>query len=413
MSLRYPGGIISATQATANTASAVGVWTLDQALQYEKAGCWPSPLPLPYIVYAWGSGGYGRLGDDSVTTKSSPVSVVGGFTDWCQVAAGAYHSTGVKRNGTAWAWGRGDYGRLGDNTVVSKRSPVSVVGGFTDWCQISAGWASSNAVRQNGTAWGWGNNGTGRLGDGTTTNRSSPVLVVGGFTDWCQISSGYSHTLAVRQNGSLWAWGAAGNGALGNNSTNNTSSPVSVVGGFTDWCQASAGGFGAANAGFSVAVRQNGTAWAWGFNLAGQLGDGTTTIRSSPVSAVGEFTDWCQVSASDFYNDQFSNGVRQNGTLWSWGGNDQGQLGTNNTTSRSSPVSVVGGFTDWCQVTAGYKNAAAVRTNGTLWSWGNGNLGDGSNTSRSSPVSVVGGFTDWVQVSTGFGHSLAIRSASV
>jgi alpha-tubulin suppressor-like RCC1 family protein len=367
---------------------------------------------IEYLSWAWGAGGGGRLGDNSITNKSSPVSVVGGFTDWLQVAPGAYHSTGVKQNGTAWAWGCNDVGQLGDNSITNRSSPVSVVGGFTDWCQISAGWKSSSAVRQNGTAWGWGSGGTGRLGDNSITNRSSPVSVVGGFTDWCQISSGYSHTLAVRQNGTLWAWGAAGNGALGDNNINNTSSPVSVVGGFTDWCQVSAGGFGGASAGFSVAVRQNGTVWAWGFNNCGQLGDNSITNRSSPVSVVGGFTNWCQVSASDFYNDSFSNGVRQNGTLWSWGGNNVGQLGDNSITNRSSPVSVVGGFTDWCQITASYLSALGVRTNGTLWGWGSngsGQLGDGTVVSKRSPVSVVGGFTDWCQVSAAFGHVVALR----
>jgi alpha-tubulin suppressor-like RCC1 family protein len=166
------------------------------------------------------------------------------------------------------------------------------VGGFTDWCQVSAGIYSSLAVRQNGTAWGWGYNGQGRLGTDNTTNTSSPVSVVGGFTDWCQVSA-CQYSLGVRQNGTAWAWGRGGDGRLGDNTTVNKSSPVSVVGGFTNWCQVSAAYKE------SIGVRQSGTAWAWGANNAGQLGDNSTVNKSSPVSVVGGFTDWCQVAAGD------------------------------------------------------------------------------------------------------------------
>jgi alpha-tubulin suppressor-like RCC1 family protein len=242
-------------------------------------------------VWGWGSNSSGGLGDLSVTARCSPVLIRGGFTDWCQVSAGDSFSLGVRSNGTAWGWGQGSTGRLGDNTVTNRSSPVSVVGGFTDWCQVSAGCTHSLGVRTNGTAWAWGSNGCGRLGDNTTDAKSSPVSVVGGFTDWCQVSAGCDHSLGVRTNGTAWAWGTATNGRLGNNDTVSTSSPVSVVGGFTDWCQVSAG------LGHSLGVRQNGTAWAWGCGSNGRLGDGTTTIKSSPVSVVGGFTNWRQVSA--------------------------------------------------------------------------------------------------------------------
>jgi len=125
----------------------------------------PGPINT---IYGWGNNTVGRLGDNTTVNKSSPVSVVGGFTDWCQVATSRDHSLAVRQNGTAWAWGDGGTGRLGDNTTVNKSSPVSVVGGFTDWCQISAGSIHSLAVRQNGTAWAWGVGLSGRLGDNTT-----------------------------------------------------------------------------------------------------------------------------------------------------------------------------------------------------------------------------------------------------
>jgi alpha-tubulin suppressor-like RCC1 family protein len=353
-------------------------------------------------AWAWGLGTCGRLGDNTTIQKSSPVSVVGGFTDWCQASAGGLHSLGLRSNGTLWAWGSNCLGRLGDGTVTTRNSPVSVVGGFTDWCQVSAGNQHSLGIRSNGTAWAWGYNGQGGLGDGTTVSKSSPVSVVGGFTDWCQASAGSNHSLAVRQNGTLWAWGYNGRGRLGDNTTVNKSSPVSVVGGFTDWCQVSAG------SNHSLAVRQTGTLWAWGENCTGELGIGVTTSRSSPVSVVGGFTDWCQASAGH----QHSLGVKQDGTAWAWGNNGCGRLGDNTVISKISPVSVVGGFTDWCRVSAGCFHSIAVKQDGTAWAWGlnsSGQLGSDNTVARSSPVSVVGGFNDWCQVSAGSAHSLAVR----
>jgi alpha-tubulin suppressor-like RCC1 family protein len=353
--------------------------------------------------WAWGCGSVGRLGNNNTIDRSSPVSVVGGFTDWCQLSAGTCHSLGVRCNGSAWAWGLNTCGRLGDDTAVSRSSPVSVVGGFTDWCDIRAGGGHSLGVRQNGTVWAWGAGSDGRLGDNTIVSKSSPVSVVGGFTDWYRVSAGANHSLAVRRNGTAWAWGYNNCGRLGDNTTTNRSSPVSVVGGFTDWCQLSAG------LSHSLGVRQNGTAWAWGQNCS-TLGDNSLLARSSPVSVVGGFTDWCQVSAGWCH----SLAVRQNGSAWAWGLNASGQLGDGTTVSKSSPVSVVGGFTDWCQVSAGNNHNVGVRKNGTAWAWGLntcGQLGINSVATCTSPVSVVGNLTGWCQVSAGCAHSLAINQA--
>ena len=296
-------------------------------------------------IYTWGAATSGALGDNSTVSKSSPVSVVGGFDNWSSVTIGKNTGLGVRTSGSLWAWGCNNVGQLGDNSIVSKSSPVSVVGGFTDWVQASTNNDGSHVVarRQNGTIWAWGCNNCGQIGDNTTVSTSSPVSVVGGFTDWCQVSAGSCHSLAVRSNGTAWAWGSGLCGMLGDNTTVSKSSPVSVVGGFTDWCQVSASNL------HSLAVRQNGTAWAWGNNGQGRLGDNTIVSKSSPVSVVGGFTDWCQISAGVTH----SLAVRQNGTAWAWGAATSGALGDNSTVSKSSPVSVVGGFTTWAEVSAG------------------------------------------------------------
>ena len=347
----------------------------------------------------------GSLGDGTTISRLSPVSILSNCYNWIQVSNGTsggfpMASLGLRTDGTAWAWGCNNTGVLGDGTTVDRSSPVSVVGGFTDWCQVSLGNLHSLGLRTNGTAWAWGYNNFGQLGDGTTVSKSSPVSVVGGFTDWCQVSAGGS-SVGLRTNGTAWAWGCNNFGQLGDGTTVSKSSPVSVIGGFTNWCQVSAGGC------HNLGVRTNGTAWAWGNNTCGRLGDGTTVANSSPVSVIGGFTDWCQVSAGVSH----SLGLRTNGTAWAWGTNASGQLGAGTAVTKSSPVSVVGGFTDWCQVSAGYETSGGLRTNGTLWTWGcnpDGRLGDNTIISKSSPVSVVGGGS-WAQVDVGK-SVMAVRS---
>ena len=237
----------------------------------------------------------GQLGDGTTTNKSTAIAIVEEFTDWIQIDTNlrynTHHTTAIRANGTAWAWGQNNFGQLGDNSTTNRSSPVSVVGGFTDWVQISAGGEHTPAIRANGTAWAWGRNNYGQLGDNSTTNRSSPVSVVGGFTNWIQISAGRDHNSAIRADGTAWAWGRNNYGKLGDNTSTNRSSPVSVVGGLTDWVQISAGQYN------NSAIRANGTAWAWGRNNYGQLGDNSTTNRSSPVSVVGELTDWVQIDS--------------------------------------------------------------------------------------------------------------------
>jgi len=368
------------------------------------------------IAYAWGFNGYGRLGTGETgygTQKSSPVSVIGGITNWAQVSAGGNHSLGVTSNGIAYAWGYNGYdGRLGTGETgygASKSSPVSVIGGITNWSQVSAGGSHSLGVTSNGIAYGWGYNSFGRLGDGTNTYaRSSPVSVVGGITNWSQVDAGGTHSLGVTSNGIAYGWGYNGNGRLGTGVSGygtQKSSPVSVIGGITNWAQVSAGGS------HSLGVTSNGIAYGWGLNISGQVGDGTTTSRSSPVSVVGGITNWSQVDAGGNH----SLGVTSNGIAYAWGYNGyDGRLGTGETgygASKSSPVSVIGGITNWSQVSAGDAHSLGVTSNGIAYGWGLnsfGRLGDGTTTASNSPVSVIGGITNWAQVSAGGSHSLGV-----
>jgi alpha-tubulin suppressor-like RCC1 family protein len=299
-----------------------------------------------------------------------------------------------------YSWGTNNDGQLGQNNVIDRSSPVQV-GAQTDWSQVSAGQKFCAAVKTNGTLWSWGLNTNGQLGQNSTIRRSSPVQV-GALTDWSQVAAGYNFCTAIKTNGTLWSWGSNGYGVLGLNiaTTINRSSPVQV-GALTDWSQVSAG------AAICVAVKTNGTLWSWGQNQAGSIGQNIayTISRSSPVQ-VGALTDWTQVSAG-------SNclAIKTDGTLWSWGGNAAGQLGQIDTIDRSSPVQI-GSLTDWSQISSGDDFSTAVKTTGTLWSWGlntNGQLGQNSTIRRSSPVQV-GALTDWSQVSAGPNFCISVKT---
>ena len=281
-----------------------------------------------------------------------------------------------------WLWGRNDDGGLGDNSRTDRSSPVQTIAYGTNWKKISAGRRHSMGVKSDGTLWAWGANGNGQLGDNSITNKSSPVQTVSAGTTWKLVSSGYNHSAAIKTDNSLWLWGEATLGKLGNNSTTNRSSPVQTISTGTNWRSVSCG-FGD----HTGAIKTDNTLWLWGRNTNGQLGDNSITHRSSPVQTVSAGTNWKMIALGR----QYSAAIKTDGTLWTWGENSYGQLGDNSTTNRSSPVQTVAGGT-WIDVNCGRGHTIAIKTDGTLWAWGlntNGQLGDNSITHRSSPVQII------------------------
>jgi len=353
------------------------------------------------VVYGWGSNQYGRLADGTTTNKSSPVTVIGGIANWSQVSAGNYHSLGLTTTGIAYGWGQNNYGKLGDGITTNTSSPVTVVGGITNWSQVSAGGQHSLGLTSTGIAYAWGYGGSGRLGDGTITSKRSPVTVVGGITNWSQVSAGGYHSLGLTSTGIAYGWGLNSLGRLGDGTTINKSSPVTVVGGITDWSQLSAGQT------HSLGLTSTGVLYAWGFNGSAQLGDGTTTNQSSPVTVLGGITNWSQISAGDH-----NLGVTSTGIAYAWGLNTNGKLGDGTSTARSSPVTVIGGITNWSQVSATPGDfSLGLTSTGVVYAWGvnsSGQLGQGNTLQTSSPVTVIGGITNWSQVSAGRIHSLGV-----
>jgi len=268
----------------------------------------------------------------------------------------------------------------------------------TDWAQVSGGSYHSLALKADGSLWAWGWNFFGQLGDGTTTDHYSLVRI-GTASDWAQVSAGHSHSLAVKADGSLWAWGLNNEGQVGDGTATDQYAPVQI-GTASDWAQVSAGHA------HSLALKTDGSLWGWGRNDNGQVGDGTTTVQYAPVQ-IGTASDWAQVSAGHAHGLA----LKADGSLWAWGANGAGQLGDGTTTDQYAPVQI-GTDTDWALVSAGERHSLALKADGSLWAWGDndyGQLGDGTTTQRFAPIRI-GTASDWAQVSAAVWHSLALKT---
>ena len=421
-------------------------------------------------LWAWGSNTEGQLGIGTTANAFSPVQV-GGQTSWIDVFPFIDRGTAditfaLQRNGTLWAWGRNNSGMLGVGNTVSRSSPVQV-GALTDWVKAQSANELSIGLRRNGTLWGWGNIGT---AFGTVTSSSSPIqigtatdwknfslfsqgreltelfeyglnnevlvvmknngtiwvigdnnpsgvlgrrgqiqpefLQIGSASDWIKVEAAIRSSFGIRQSGTLWAWGSNDSPytVLGLGDSVFRSIPVQI-GSLTGWTDVTSSG------NHALALRSNGTLWAWGRNTNGQLGLGNTTARSSPVQ-IGTDTNWASIASFNGEGEQFSAAIRTNGTLWAWGQNSFGELGIGTTVNASSPVQIGSGTTGpWSKVCCGSNFMLAITTEGQLWAWGgngSGRLGIGNTTNRSSPVQV-GGLTGWKDVQAGNGFTNALR----
>lgn len=404
MTTRYPGGLIRKTPPTITPpvdgegGSAPGVWTLEQASYYTKQGTWPLPIKQG-ALYTWGAGSNGRTGHNDLISRSSPTQV-GSDVNWLLTANQA-HTHAIKTNGTLWAWGAGTGGRTGLNDVIARSSPVQV-GALTNWSKVAVTADASLAIKTDGTLWSWGNNANGQLGQNDRVARSSPVQI-GSDTNWASVYGAQNNGFfAIKTTGALYSWGGDVYGNLGlNDNSINRSSPTQI-GALTNW--ASVSNFSDY---FSIAIKTDGTMWSWGNNSIGQLAQNDRVARSSPVQ-IGALTNWSKPAGSA----DSGAAIKADGTMWSWGDNANGELGQNvgTTTYRSSPVQI-GALTTWSQISGGNRSFAALKTDGTFWSWGNnggGQLGLGDISPRSSPVQI-GVNNTWAPRFSVFGSISAIR----
>jgi alpha-tubulin suppressor-like RCC1 family protein len=332
-------------------------------------------------VWGFGKNINGQLGDGSTTNRSSPVAVTGGLSSVAAVAAGADHSLALTSTGTVKSWGLNTQGQLGDGSTTQRTSPVSVTGlGSNVIVAIAAGASHSVALTSTGTVFTWGLNTSGQLGIGSTNPSTSTTAVpVTGLTGVVAIAAHSNHTLALKSDGTLVGWGGNFNGQLGDG-TNVTprSSPVTVLG---------PSGIAriAAGENFSLALKTNGLAtgvlWSWGYNGYGQLGDGTINSRNKPLN--GD-SDVVALEGGDFHTLV----VSLDGALWAWGGNGSGQIGDGTTVPRYLPMRI-SSAPEGLSVGGGSSHSLVLASDGKIWSWGGnsvGQLGDGTTQQRLSPV---------------------------
>ncbi|MBI2372132.1 MAG: RCC1 repeat-containing protein, partial [Deltaproteobacteria bacterium] len=317
------------------------------------------------------------------------------------LAAGGFHSLGLKADGTVWAWGGNGEGELGDGTTTTRSIPVQVAG-LSGMAAVAAGWQHSLALRLDGTVWAWGDNSHGQLGIGMLSVQSLPPVQVrdprdrtGFLTGVTAIAAGIVHNVALKADGTVWAWGNSdqgqvGDGTFGLNNIKPTPIQVRGPGGIPFPAPVTA----VAAWGFhSLVLLANDTVWAWGQNIDAQLGDNTTARKATPVQ-VHALANVMGIAAGG----RHSLAMRFDGTVWAWGSNHFGQVGD------GTPVNIwltprpVGDPRDptWFQtgataLAAGVEHNLAVKSDGTVWAWGRntaGELGNGSTTHARAPVQV-------------------------
>ncbi len=369
-------------------------------------------------LWSWGSNQLGQLGLPLVAgqlaaDRLAPVQI-GADTKWIAVVAAGFASYGLKADGTLWAWGANDSGQLGDGTIVNKTEPVQVlVAAFSNgsYVAIASGGEHALALQADGTLWAWGFNVNGELGLGTADPNPHPTPVqVGLDSDWAVIGAGDTHSVAIKANGTLWAWGRNNVGQVGNGAVlpgADLLAPTQITGTGDDntWAALATGEL------HTVALKRNGSIWGWGANVTGQLGDGSTTTRAVPTLLTAPAAiagNMIAVAAGGGH----SLALKANGEIYGWGDNGVGQLGNGTLVSSLAPLKTSSDAVSWVGTEPGFVFSTALRADGTLWAWGDnasGQLGDGSNALSATPKEI-GTASNWLASASGDAHTVAIRA---
>lgn len=415
-------------------------------------------------LWAWGSNAFGQLGDGTTTARLIPALVGTGYS---ALAAGENFSVAIKTDGRLWAWGDNRLGQLGDGTTTSRLSPTRIDSAYrkvaaagklvvalkadgslwswgsgplgdgsnvtmrtlptrigSGYSEIAAGDYHAAAIKPDGSLWAWGRRGL--VGDGTDKDQDIPTQIGGGYTQ-IAIHTGvieddkglYGHSLAIRQGGSVWAWGNASYGELGLSSVIRDKPFTQIGNGFVS---IAAGGDGfSGNSNF--AVKTDGSLWGWGMNRSGQLGDGTTTSRILPfqigigyqavaagsdhnlgLKLDGSLWEWGKDIAKTptrigegfsaiAAGNAFSLALKPDGNVWQWQGSGAGKLGDASTPGSAMLPWVGEGYT---AIATGYNHNLGLKADGSLWGWGGneyGQVGDGTRINRTSPVMIGSGYS--------------------
>jgi len=364
------------------------------------------PVFQPHAVASWGSNGRGELGNGTTTDRTLYSDITGLPNTVAQISAGYSHTLALTPDGTVWAWGGNGRGELGDGSETDRHTPVRVTG-LTGVIQVSAGASQSLALRSDGTVWAWGRNDVGQVGNGTISSAQDTPVQVAGLTGVTKVSAGFRFNLALRSDGTVRAWGANQLGQLGNGTTVNSSVPVKVTG-LSKVTAISAG------ADSSLATRPGATTtsvFAWGGNSSGQLGDGTLTNRTTPKLVSGINTPFIAGIAAGV---DYATVLGTDGSVWGWGNDRSGQLGDASASLPvTRPVNTIAAGSGITQLAADFTTMFALKSNGTVLAWGDnseGQLGIGATVRIVGPVQVTG-LTKATQVAAGRASGFAIHVA--
>ena len=358
-------------------------------------------------MWSWGGNEYGQLGQGGATsTQNVTLTQIGALTNWKTIEPGSRNTYALRSDGTLWVWGDNSFAQLGQGFASSSQhltTPVQV-GTSNAWTYIGSGNGYfAGAIDTSGRLWMWGDNFWGQTSQATTTTPVTAPTQVGSDTTWSSVSTGFGQTVAIKTNGTMWSWGDNAKGQLGNGTITTPIVVPAQIGTDTDWVNVTTG------TAHSVAIKSNGTMWAWGDDDFGQLGHGGATTTPNPVpTQIGTDTDWLDVEALGGTNIA----LKTDGTLWGWGSNTSGQLGQGaSSTPVTAPVQI-GTDTDWVDVSVGAAHVLAIKSNGTMWSWGNnvrGQVGSGSTGGNFFTPTQIGTDTNWRLAKAGSVVSYALR----
>ena len=318
---------------------------------------------------------------------------------WRFITAGDRHNIAIKTDGTLWAWGRNTNGQLGDGTNIDKNTPTQI-GTDSNWVTAAAGNNFSYAIKQDGTMYAWGNNNKGQLSNGTLTARNTP-LQVGTESNWYRVACSFDYVIAQKSDNSFWGCGYNTFVQLGQGNQTDPNTQflsVNISGAFIS--------FQTGNR-HTVLLKEDHTFWCWGSGGFGQFGNGFGTSNDIPAQPIPN-NDWEQITSS-FNATLFK---KNNGTIWAAGQNESGSLGFGNYSPYNYTIQQIGTENDWRSIEASEYCTMITKNNGTLWSCGynnTGQLGNG-NTIQTNIFAQVGTATNWDKVRCGLFHTMALTN---
>ena len=392
----------------------------------------PTPTPIPFCAEiqcpeefcaeiqcpeefftVWASGGADgtyQISNNGFAIYQNILSPITTVTDWYKIYAGGWFTPsvgGLKKDNTLWLWGNNYYGSLANeySSVPYSTEPIQEATSSTDWCRVSIN-GHSFGIKKDGTLWGWGFNSYGYrlgLGDNCFDNIYIPEQI--GIDDtWQHVTTTNYSSAGLKKDGSIWTWGVNWSGELANGSYDYNYEPTQEISSSFDWCHVDGG---ANSFGHMVALKVDGTLWAWGGNYNGRIGDGTTDYALSPVQEITNSNQW----SCAFAGRWTSAGIKSDGTLWMWGGSGSGQVGTCCFSSVLIPTQECTYSNNWKKVSLSY-HSIGLKTDGTLWAWGFNRfnrLPIGDRQFRILPTQETRSFNDWADIAVNYNHTFALR----